>query len=81
MVGQKDSVDKQLVERVRRGDKRAFDLLILKYQHKIISIVGRYLGDRNDVQDVSQETFIKAYRALQIFVAKALSTLGYTESL
>ena len=67
MVGQKDSVDKQLVERVRRGDKRAFDLLILKYQHKIISIVGRYLGDRNDVQDVSQETFIKAYRALPNF--------------
>ena len=67
MVGQKDSVDKQLVERVRRGDKRAFDLLILKYQHKVISIVGRYLGDRNDVQDVSQETFIKAYRALPNF--------------
>ena len=67
MVGQKDSVDKQLVERVRRGDKRAFDLLVLKYQHKIISIVGRYLGDRNDVQDVSQETFIKAYRAIPNF--------------
>ena len=67
MAGQKDSVDKQLVERVRRGDKRAFDLLILKYQHKIISIVGRYLGDRNDVQDVSQETFIKAYRAIPNF--------------
>jgi len=67
MVGQKDSVDKELVERVRRGDKRAFDLLILKYQHKIISIVGRYLGDRNDVQDVSQETFIKAYRAIPNF--------------
>ena len=60
-------MDKQLVERVRRGDKRAFDLLILKYQHKVISIVGRYLGDRNDVQDVSQETFIKAYRALPNF--------------
>ena len=67
MVGQKDSVDKQLVERVRRGDKRAFDLLILKYQHKVISIVWRYLGDRNDVQDVSQETFIKAYRAIPNF--------------
>ena len=67
MVGQKDSVAKQLVERVRRGDKRAFDLLILKYQHKIISIVVRYVGDRNDVQDVSQETFIKAYRALPNF--------------
>lgn len=67
MVGQNKSVDKQLVERVRRGDKRAFDLLILKYQHKIISIVGRYLGDQNDVQDVSQETFIKAYRAIQNF--------------
>lgn len=67
MVGQNNSVDKQLVERVRRGDKRAFDLLILKYQHKIISIVGRYLGDQNDVQDVTQETFIKAYRAIPNF--------------
>ena len=67
MVGQNNSVDKQLVERVRRGDKRAFDLLILKYQHKILSIVGRYLGDQNDVQDVSQETFIKAYRAIPNF--------------
>ena len=67
MVGQNNSVDKQLVERVKRGDKRAFDLLILKYQHKIISIVGRYLGDQNDVQDVSQETFIKAYRAIPNF--------------
>ena len=67
MVGQNNSADKQLVERVRRGDKRAFDLLILKYQHKIISIVGRYLGDQNDVQDVSQETFIKAYRAIPNF--------------
>ena len=67
MSGQKESVDKQLVDRVRRGDKSAFDLLILKYQHKIISLVGRYLRDQNDIQDVTQEAFIRAYRALPNF--------------
>lgn len=63
-----DSVtDKQLVERVQRGDKRAFDLLVLKYQHKIVGLVGRYLRDQDEVQDVAQEAFIKAYRALPRF--------------
>jgi RNA polymerase sigma-70 factor, ECF subfamily len=56
--------DQQIIERVQQGDKRAFDLLVLKYQHKIISIVTRYVRDRADVQDVVQEVFIKAYRAL-----------------
>ena len=59
--------DKQLVERVQRGDKRAFDLLVLKYQHKIVGLVGRYLRDQDEVQDVAQEAFIKAYRALPRF--------------
>ncbi len=63
-----DSItDKQLVERVQRGDKRAFDLLVLKYQHKIVGLVGRYLRDQDEVQDVAQEAFIKAYRALPRF--------------
>ncbi len=67
MASQKEPTDKQLVERVKRGDKRAFDLLTLKYLHKIISLVGRYLRDKDEVQDVAQEAFIKAYRALPNF--------------
>lgn len=59
--------DQQLVERVQKGDKRAFDLLVLKYQHKIFSIIGRYIRDQAEVQDVAQEAFIKAYRALAKF--------------
>ncbi len=61
------SADQQLVERVQRGDKRAFDLLVLKYQHKIVGLVSRYLRDQDEVQDVTQEAFIKAYRALPRF--------------
>lgn len=59
--------DQQLVKRVQQGDKRAFDLLVLKYQHKIISVVHRYVRDSADVNDVVQEAFIKAYRALENF--------------
>lgn len=59
--------DQKLVERVKRGDKRAFDLLVLKYQHKIVGLVGRYLRDQDEVLDVTQEVFIKAYRALPKF--------------
>ncbi len=60
-------VDKQLVERVKAGDSRAFDLLVKKYQHKIIALIGRYVYDQHEAQDVAQETFIKAYRALPKF--------------
>lgn len=59
--------DQQLVERVQKGDKRAFDFLVLKYQHKMISVVSRYVRDSHEVQDVVQEAFIKAYRALGNF--------------
>lgn len=59
--------DEQLVARVQKGDKRAFDLLVLKYQHKIFSIISRFVKDSAEVQDVAQETFIKAYRALANF--------------
>jgi len=59
--------DQQLVQRVKKGDKRAFDLLVLKYQHKILSVVSRYVRDVGEVQDVTQEAFIKAYRALPKF--------------
>lgn len=59
--------DRQLVKRVQKGDKRAFDLLVLKYQHKIMGLVARYIRDHSEVQDVVQEAFIKAYRALPKF--------------
>jgi RNA polymerase sigma-70 factor (ECF subfamily) len=59
--------DKQLVEKVQSGDKRAFDLLVLKYQPRILGLVGRYVKDSYEVQDVTQEAFIKAYRAIARF--------------
>ncbi len=61
------SADQQLVERVQQGDKRAFDLLVLKYQHKIAAIISRFIRDSFEVNDVAQEAFIKAYRALPNF--------------
>jgi RNA polymerase sigma-70 factor (ECF subfamily) len=62
-----DNVDQLLVERVQKGDKRAFDLLIQKYQHRIVSLVSRYVSDFSEAQDVAQEAFIKAYRAIGRF--------------
>lgn len=59
--------DQELVEKVKNGDKKAFDLLVLKYQQKVANIVGRYIRDSSEVFDVSQEAFIKAYRALPNF--------------
>ena len=59
--------DQQLVQRSQRGDLRAFDLLVLKYQGRIAALVGRYVSDAGDVEDVTQEAFIKAYRALAKF--------------
>lgn len=68
MKAPKETVpDSQLVLRVQQGDKRAFDLLVLKYQHRVRAIVGRYLRDHGEVDDVVQESFIKAYRALGSF--------------
>ncbi len=59
--------DKKLVERVQKGDKGAFDLLVLKYQHKIVNLVMRYVRDPDLALDITQEAFIKAYRALPRF--------------
>jgi len=60
-------VDQLLVERVQKGDKQAFDLLIGKYQHRIVSLVARYVSDQTEALDVAQEAFIKAYRAIDRF--------------
>ncbi|MDE2234623.1 MAG: RNA polymerase sigma factor RpoE [Gammaproteobacteria bacterium] len=59
--------DQMLVERVQRGDRAAFDALVRKYQHKIIKLVSRYVHDASEALDVSQEAFIKAYRAIPGF--------------
>lgn len=60
-------LDQQLVLRVQQGDKSAFDLLVIKYQHRIVHLVNRYVKDPTEAQDVAQDTFIKAYRALGDF--------------
>jgi RNA polymerase sigma-70 factor (ECF subfamily) len=59
--------DQQLVKRVQQGDKRAYDLLVLKYQHKVFGLISRFVRDHSEIQDVAQEAFIKAYRALPNF--------------
>ena len=64
--GKADS-DQMLVERVQRGDKSAFDVLVRKYQHKIVKLVTRYVHDSTEALDVAQEAFIKAYRAIHGF--------------
>lgn len=61
------SVDRELVARVQKGDKKAFDVLVLKYQQKVANLVARYVRDPGETLDVTQETFIKAYRALPGF--------------
>ena len=62
-----DASDLSLVQRVQRGERSAYDLLVLKYQHKVVKLVMRYLRDPADAEDVAQEAFIKAYRALPQF--------------
>lgn len=60
-------IDAALVERVKQGDKKAFDLLVLKYQRKIVRLLSRMIRDQNEIEDVAQEAFIKAYKALDQF--------------
>jgi RNA polymerase sigma-70 factor (ECF subfamily) len=59
--------DQTLVERVQKGDRRAFDLLVRKYQHKVVAVIGRYISDWSECQDVAQEAFLRAYRAMPAF--------------
>ncbi len=60
-------IDQALIERVQAGDKQAFDLLVKKYQQRILALISRMLSDSHEVQDVAQEAFVKAYRALPRF--------------
>lgn len=66
-MGGERSIDQALVERVQQGDKKAFDLLVMKYQQRISKLIARFVRNPADVPDVAQETFIKAYRALPNF--------------
>ena len=61
------SPDRLLVTRAQEGDRHAFDLLVLRYQHRLVKLIGRYVRDHAEVLDVAQESFIKAYRALPNF--------------
>ena len=60
-------IDQQLVERAQQGDKQAFDLLVVKYQRKLARLLSQFIRDSTEVEDVTQEAFIKAYRALPSF--------------
>ena len=60
-------LDRQLVERAQRGDKHAFELLVIKYQRKLARLLSRFIRDSGELEDVTQEAFIKAYRALPSF--------------
>jgi RNA polymerase sigma-70 factor (ECF subfamily) len=59
--------DKEIIERVKNGDKKAYDLLVLKYQQRVINLISRFVKNHADALDISQETFIKAYKALPNF--------------
>ncbi len=61
------NLDQELVERVQKGDKTAFDILVRRYEHKLANVISRYIRDPDEVLDVAQEAFIKAYRALPNF--------------
>ena len=61
------NLDQELVERVQQGEKGAFDILVRRYEHKLVNVISRYIRDPSEVHDVAQEAFIKAYRALPNF--------------
>lgn len=65
-MGESD-LDKALVERVQKGDRHAFDLLVRKYQHKIVGVISRYINDWSECQDVAQDAFVRAWRAIGSF--------------
>jgi RNA polymerase sigma-70 factor (ECF subfamily) len=65
-MGSKE-LDSELVKRVQQGDKAAFDVLVQKYQQKVVNLISRFVSDQSECYDVAQEAFIKAYRALGNF--------------
>ena len=67
MSGVEESTDQQLVDQVMAGNKNAFNLLVMRYQHRVAALIARFVQDPQEVEDVAQEAFIKAYRALPVF--------------
>ena len=67
MSGVEKSTDQQLVDQVMAGNKNAFNLLVMRYQHRVAALIARFVQDPQEVEDVAQEAFIKAYRALPLF--------------
>ena len=63
--------DLKLVEKVKKGNKQAFDLLVLKYQHKVHTLISRFVSDRSEIEDIAQEAFVKAYKAINSFRAES----------
>ena len=67
MSGVEESTDQQLVDQGMAGNKNAFNLLVMRYQHRVAALIARFVQDPREVEDVAQEAFIKAYRALPLF--------------
>ena len=67
MAGVEESTDQQLVDQVVAGTKNAFNLLVMRYQHRVAALIARFVQDPREVEDVAQEAFLKAYRALPLF--------------
>ena len=67
MSGVEESTDQQLVDQVMAGNKNAFNLLVMRYQHRVAALIARFVQDPQEVEDVAQEAFLKAYRALPLF--------------
>ena len=72
-------VDQQLVERVQRGDKHAFDLLVIKYQRRLARLLSQFIRDQAEVEDIAQETFIRLIAHFPLFVVIAPFIHGFTE--
>lgn len=71
-VEPQQELDLELVRRVQRGESAAFDVLVRRHQHRVVSLAGRYIADWSECQDVAQDTFVRAYRAIDSFRGDAL---------
>lgn len=72
------SSDEAIVKRVQEGDVNAYNILVIKYQHKVLQIISKFVGNSADASDVAQESFIKAYKAINTFRGESSFTPGCT---